>query len=261
MKKVLLTAACFSVLAAFSLFAKPSKMEVKQQKFPDEIPQFVESWKESELDSLNAGEIVIRNIKRTKKITLPEGMNPYSDKMIKIFEETNPCYLAEIIFKLPVEGNDSVMEQAVKIFSDASLYREIIYTDERENLVKPLFNEVDIHGQTKDDSRTISSATLKLDMLSDFDVELATEISGNGFFFELKNTTPIKWKFINAVKPEKMLAIITCFEYKGYYYVYSLGGIRAPQIPFLTSEINYQFITRINGFTLFYISKFDITKQ
>lgn len=228
--------------------------------FAETLPSFTEKWSDEEISLLQNGSFVIRNIKRVKKISIQSGTNAAVDKMLSVFEETNPNYLAEIIYKLPVAGNEQIFDQAARIFSDPALYREIIYTDEREDLVQPLFNEVDIHEQSTSGNSTYSTATLKLDMLSDFDVELITQKDEDSFFFLMNNTTPIKWKSLNAVKPKKLLAVVTAFICDGSYYVYALSGVRAPKIPILWREIDYQFMTRINGFSLFFLNKFDIKR-
>lgn len=218
------------------------------------------TWKKEEIENLQKGEIVIRNIRKAKKISLNHGANPHADKVIKTIDDLDPVYLAEIIYKMPKAGNENIVQQAVTIFSDISLYKEIIYTDERKGKACPLFPEAEVKERQDTPAKIRIATHLQMDMLSDYDSELIIKNDANGFFFEQRNKTPLKWKSFTAVKSENMRAAICCFEFGGEYYVYALGGIKAPRIPFVLKEIERQFIGRIKDFTVFYIKKFNIKR-
>ena len=227
------------------------------QEFP---PAFSTELKPEELSDLAEGKIVIRNIQKCKNISIQKGLNPYVDKVIDVAEVINANYLAEIIYKMPKAGNDGIIEQAVEIFEDINLYKEIIYSDEKKGFNRNLFPMVEQLYRNDRPGYIQIGSHLKMDMLSDYNSELEIEWGADGFFFHQKNTTPLMWRSFKAVKEENMIAGICCFEWNGEYYVYALGGIRAPRIPFVIAEIERQFIGRIEDFTVFYIKRFKIKR-
>ncbi len=246
MKKFLFSA--FIAVLTSNIFAQ-------QIAFP-----FNSSWSETEIENFENGKIVIRNIKKSKKISILRGTNKHSDEMLEKFEQLEPSYLAEIIYKMPKHGNESIIEQAVQIFSDINLYKEIIYSDEKKGKQRPLFPKAEIKERTDSNGEIRIATNLQMDMLSSYDSELVIKNDGDGFFFEQHNTEPLKWHSFTAVKSEKMVASICCFEYGENYYVYALGGIKAPRIPLVIHEIDRQFIGRIEDFTVFYIERFKINR-
>ncbi len=251
MKKRLLPAA-FAALLSFALAAP---MFAQDSSLP---PSFASEWKQKEIKELQEGKIVIRNIRKAKHTTLNDGVNIYADKVLKIARDINANYLAEIIYKMPKDSNKSIIGQAVKIFEDINLYKDIIYTDEKKESSKNLFPLVEQRFRNDKPGYIQIGSHLKMDMLSDYDSELEIEWGKDGFFFHQQNVTPLMWKSIKAVKAGNMIAGICCFEWNNEYYVYALGGIRAPRIPFVIAEIERQFIGRIEDFTVFYIKKFEI---
>lgn len=223
-------------------------------------PSFSSEWGDVEKNGLQEGKIIIRNIQRCKNISIQKGLNPCVDKVIDVAEKIDANYLAEIIYKMPKNGNESVIDQAVSIFEDISLYKEIIYTDEKKGSNRNLFPLVEERFRNDGPGYIQIGSHLRMDMLSAYDSELEIEYGKDGFFFHQKNTSPLMWRSFKAVKDGNMVAGICCFEWNGDYYVYALGGIRAPRIPFVMKEIERQFIGRIEDFTVFYIRRFKIQR-
>ncbi len=226
--------------------------------FGSETFPFNSNLSQSELEKLNDGGIVLRNIGTIKKICMEENVCQYSDEILRMFRDLNPSYLAEIIYKIPLENNSDLIEQAQKIFSDYSLYREIIYTDDYNGERCNLFRKSELIDFSEENSIKVMNLDVRMDMLSEFKAQLLLKEREGEFFFSQINQSPLKWKFITAVGTKKMRAGICCFQNDGFWYVYALGGIKAPRIPFITKEIDHQFIGRIQDFAVFYIQKFNI---
>ena len=243
------------ILAAF--FALALFQNIFAQTLP---PSFTKEWKKKEIKDLLDGKIVIRNIRKAKNTSLDKGINPYADKVLKIAKDINANYLAEICYKMPKSSNQNIVGQAVKIFEDINLYKEIIYSDEKKGFNRNLFPLVELRFRNDAPGYIQIGSHLRMDMLSAYDSELEIEWGRYGFFFHQQNITPLMWKSFKAVKEGNMIAGICCFEWNNEYYVYALGGIRAPRIPFVMSEIERQFIGRIEDFTVFYIKRFDINQ-
>ena len=238
--------------AAATLSAKPVR-----SLFP-----FNSLISDEELAQLEAGQIVIRNIQDKKNMCMRRGIGSYPDELLDMFTELDPGYLAEVIYMFPVEGNSdaSIIGQADAIFSDWPLYKEVIYTDEDTGKSKHLFPEAELVKRT-DLYRWKSIWThVKMDFLAPYDTELIIKTTDDTFFFSQINQEPMKFKFVTAVKPKNMQAAICCFKYRGNWFVYALGGVKAPKIPFVRNKIDHQFIGRIEDFTVFYIARFDIRR-
>ena len=246
MKKQLFLAALFALALPIILSAQ------------SQAPSFSIGWGDKELSGLEQGKILIRNIQRCKNISVKSGVNPCLDKVIKTAADANANYLAEIIYRMPKSGNEGVIDQAVKIFEDINLYKQIIYSDEKKGFQRNLFPLVEQRFRNDAPGQIQIGSRLKMDMLSEYDSELQIEWGPDGFFFQQKNVSPLMWRSFKAVKEENMIAGICCFEWDGYYYVYALGGLRAPRVPIIINEIERQFIGRIEDFTVFYIRKFNI---
>ena len=241
-------------MAAVVLFAAQL---LTAQNFP---PSFASKWKQSELQDLQNGKIVIRNIRKCKNVSLERGINPCADKAIQVAENANANYLAEIVYKMPKESNSGIISQAVQVFEDINLYKEIIYSDEKKGSNRNLFPLVEQRYRRDGDGWIQIGSHLKMDMLSAYDSELKIEWGVNGFFFKQRNVTPLYWRSFKAVKEGHMIAGIACFQWGGDWYVYALGGVNAPRVPFVIAEIERQFIGRIKDFTVFYINKFNIKR-
>lgn len=205
-----------------------------------------------------SGKIVIRNIRKCKNISLQNGVNPYADKAIQLAKSVDANYLAEIVYKMPKNENQNAIEQAIKIFEDINLYKEIIYTDEKKGKSRILFPLVEGRFRNDGPNWIQIGSHIKMDMLSAYDSELRIEWGQDGFYFTQQNVTPLMWKSFKAVKERNMIAGIACFEWDDDYYVYALGGLRAPRVPLIIAEVERQFIGRIQDFTIFYINKFNI---
>lgn len=249
------------LLAVFLLFAAgllpAATLGPNRRLFP-----FNELISDEELSRLEAGEIVIRNIRDRKNMCMRRGISDYPDEILDMFTELNPGYLAEILYMFPEEGNsdESVISQSDAIFSDWPLYKEVIYTDEDTGKSKPLFPEAELVKRT-DGYRWKSIWThVKMDFLAPYDTELIIKTTDDTFFFSQINQEAMKYKFVTAVKPKNMQAAICCFKFRGNWFVYALGGVKAPVIPFVRNKIDHQFIGRIEDFTVFYIKRFDIKR-
>ena len=217
---------------------------------------------DGDLERLWEGEIVIRNIKDRKNMCMTRGICDYADEILDMFSELNPGYLAEILYMFPEEGNSnaSIIGQADRIFSDWPLYKEVIYTDEDTGKSKHLFPEAELVKRT-DRYRWKSIWThVKMDFLAPYDTELIIKTTDDTFFFSQINQEAMKYKFVTAIKPKNMQAAICCFKYRGCWFVYALGGVKAPKIPLVRNKIDHQFIGRIEDFTVFYINRFDIKR-
>ena len=92
---------------------------------------FNEKLSDEEYKSLQNGELLIRNINHKKNISLKKGLFSISDEMIKIFNDLNPKYLAEVIQFKNIEENPDLPQKLEEILNNISEYTGIPYYSER----------------------------------------------------------------------------------------------------------------------------------
>ncbi len=221
---------------------------------------FNDKFTSKDIKKLEAGEIVIKNIGKCKNASMIEKTSAVSDKVLELFNDLRPNYLAEIVYMIPLENNADIIEQADNVFSDISLYKEIIYTDEDTGKTTQLFPIADLISREDGDDFHIIRSHVKMDMLAPYDTELIINTTEDTFFFSQINQEPMKLGFVTAIKTTKMRAAICAFQYEGNWFVYALGGVTAPSIPFVRKKIEKQFIGRIRDFTIYYIKHFNIVR-
>ena len=80
----------------------------------------------SELEAINKGELVVRNIEKSKNIGI-QPFSPYVDKAIKTIVDLKPPYLAEVIQIIPYKGNEDLLERLEKLLINVQDYVGIPY--------------------------------------------------------------------------------------------------------------------------------------
>lgn len=251
----------YYILAAMRAFFMAAVFLIGSLVFAGERYPFSDGLAEDELCELEAGTIVVRNIRTINKATMLRGVDSFADSLLDMFTELKPTYLAEIMYMVPIAGNANVIEQAVQVFSDYTLYKQVIYKDGDDDEGRPLFPEADLIQRVDGDNLITIDTRVRMDMLSPYNTQLVIKYSDDTFFFSQINQEPMKLGFITAVKPTKMQAAICCFQYGENWFVYALGGVKAPRIPLVRKMIEHQFISRIEDFTTFYIGRFDFTRE
>ena len=220
---------------------------------------FNEKLSDDDFATLERGQILIRNIQYTKNICILPGISPQTDEILDILQKLRPQYLAEIMYKIPYEGNEQLLEQVEQVFLDIPLYKKIrYYPDFYDGAECPLFSTADELERTTVQDRILIKALFAMDPFSVYHAELTVKRTENSFLFTQTNKDKIKYQFIKMVSPDKMKAAIAVVHTGNYWFVYAAGGVNAPRIPFLKRRLEAAFIGRIRDFSKFYINLLDL---
>ena len=104
-----------------------------------------------EQQKLANGELIIRNIGKTKNISVNK-INPVLSTTVEAIEDLNPSYLAEVIRMVPYSGNENLLETLRPIILDLEDYVGIPYYSERHETYYDLYSSVDIKSFADDGS-------------------------------------------------------------------------------------------------------------
>lgn len=215
---------------------------------------------QDELQRLEQGEIVIRNIGTIRKLSLTESNNDLIKKVQKELIDRNPNYLAEIIKVVPKEGNENLIQQVFEGINDIESYTEIPYFSERQQKWYDLYDSVVINSTSGTENNKINEYSVEMTPFGIIDISAELEKTDNSLYFSMinKNKVIYEYKNITCIKPEKMYSAIVLFEYNNYYILYGIGALNAPSIFFLQDRIETAFIGRMKYFCKYMFEQINI---
>lgn len=215
---------------------------------------------QDELQRLEQGEIVIRNIGTIRKLSLTESNNDLIKKVQKELIDRNPNYLAEIIKVVPKEGNETLIQQVFEGINDIESYTEIPYFSERQQKWYDLYDSVVINSTSGTENNKINEYSVEMTPFGIIDISAELEKTDNSLYFSMinKNKVIYEYKNITCIKPEKMYSAIVLFEYNNYYILYGIGALNAPSIFFLQDRIETAFIGRMKYFCKYMFEQINI---
>lgn len=215
---------------------------------------------QDELQRLEQGEIVIRNIGTIRKLSLTESNNDLINKVQKELIDRNPNYLAEIIKVVPKEGNENLIQQVFEGINDIESYTEIPYFSERQQKWYDLYDSVVINSTSGTENNKTNEYSVEMTPFGIIDISAELEKTDNSLYFSMinKNKVIYEYKNITCIKPEKMYSAIVLFEYNNYYILYGIGALNAPSIFFLQDRIETAFIGRMKYFCKYMFEQINI---
>ena len=210
---------------------------------------FNSNLSKADLETINSGEILIKKINFTRNMCLNEGINPFGDKLIKVYHKLYPKYLAEIIQKRPVEGNEDLPERLNEILVNISDYAGIPYFSERTQSWWDLYTSASIVEEKDTENGKEILADIEMEPFGTIKQQISIESEGNTLLYDSINLNKLSYydKF-DCVWPKKMKMSIFLFQDGENWVLYGIGGVNAPRIPFFTERIDTSFINRIKTF-------------
>lgn len=240
MKKILyllLTLSLFSV----TVFASP----------------FNEELTEEDIAIVNKGEVLIKNIKYAKNISLNRGVSQLGDKLIDEIEDLKPKYLAEIIQYKPYEGNEDLPQQLETLLNNVPDYAGIPYYSVRHECYYDLYDSAVIKETIENENSTEIYADLEMSPFGTVNEKMNIYRAEDSILYTAVNLNKLRYyDEFDCVKPEKMKIGIFLFRDGDRWVLYGIGGVNAPRIPFFTERIQTSFINRIKTFCNFIFDKF-----
>lgn len=215
---------------------------------------------QDELQRLEQGEIIIRNIGTVRKLSLTESNNDLIKKVHKELNDRNPNYLAEIIKVVPKKGNETLIQQIYDGINDIESYTEIPYFSERQQKWYDLYDSVVINSTSGTENNKINEYSVEMTPFGIIDISAELEKTDNSLYFSMINKSKViyEYKNITCIKPKKMYSSIVLFEYNDYYVLYGIGALNAPVIFFLQDRIETAFIGRMKYFCKYMFEQINI---
>lgn len=223
------------LLLNFSIFALPFNSKLSQE----------------ELNKLNDGEILIRNIDYEKNMCL-SSENSLAVELKNSIKSLSPKYLAEVIQIKPYSGNEDLPEKLEKLLLNVSDYAGIPYWSVRHQQFYDLYTSAEIKEIKKEENKTKILADLVMDPFGTVNESIIIQKNDDEIFYFSENLNTLNYlgKF-DCVYPKKMNMDILLFRDGENWILYGIGGVKAPRIPFFTERIETSFIGRIKTFCEF----------
>lgn len=206
------------------------------------------------------GGILMRNTGTYRNICL-KAYDAGSEKIISGMQELKPVFLSEIIQIVPVAGHENLIQKLNSVLSDISSYKGIPYYSEHNDVWVDLYSDAFIISEETetDSSGNFEKHSIRANFYMEPFGEILSDIkivsSSDSLFYENENSDFIKYSTVKCVSPRHMKSAITVFKSGGFWVLYGIGGVNAPQVPFLTKRIELSFMNRIKTFCNFVFEK------
>ena len=210
-----------------------------------------------ERQTINSGEILIKNINYEKFMCLKKGESDLGDRLLSEIRDLNPKYLAEVIQIKPYKGNEDLPQRLENLLNNVPEYAGIPYYSERNDEWYNLYDSAEIVSSIDhSDGKSLKAELIMepFDLVKE-DIELLR--TKDSILYTAINTNKLRYldKF-DCVWPRKMKICILLIRDGDNWILYGIGGVNAPRVPFFTERIQTSFINRINTFCSFIFKKF-----
>lgn len=210
-----------------------------------------------ERQTIENGEILIKNINYEKFMCLKKGDSELGDKLLAEIRDLNPKYLAEVIQIKPYKGNEDLPQRLEALLNNVPEYAGIPYYSERNDEWYNLYDSAEIVSSIdRSDGKSLKAELMMepFDLVKE-DIDLYRD--RESIFYTAVNTNKLRYldKF-DCVWPRKMKICILLLRDGDKWILYGIGGVNAPRVPFFTERIQTSFINRINTFCSFIFKKF-----
>lgn len=203
----------------------------------------------TDLQKLNSGEILVRNIDYAKNMSIQSGVNARCDELISMVKGFNPKYLGEVILIKPYRGNEDLPDRINELLNNIDSYTDIPYYSEHAERWYNLYDEAETVSKTVSGNKTVIKTNLVMQPVGLIEEQIEVINEGNTLIYKAENTNSLKYEdTISFLSPGKMKIGIVVFRDGANWVIYGAGGINAPHIPFLTDRIRVSFINRICSF-------------
>lgn len=208
-----------------------------------------------EQDKLNNGETVIKSLKNYRNFSINTDVSGV--KLIQ--DETKnikPAYLAEVIKKVPYEGNEDLLTKLEVILTDVNGYVGIPYYSEHNGIWVDLYSSCNVLSQNKEADNSNIVCDLYMEPFGNITMDIKTQTYPDCYVYISQNTSSVKYSGITAVNKNKMKSLITVFRDGDEWILYGIGAVNAPDVFFMHDRIELSFMNRIKTFCNFVFNSF-----
>ena len=216
---------------------------------------FISNLSAEDQQRIANGELVIRNIRKAKNMSL-NPVNPAAEKLIQTINDLDPAYLAEIIQIRPYAGNEHLIGSLKPLLLDVDSYVGIPYYSERAETYYDLYSSAEVKKLTENGTITEMNAILEMEPFGDIDTAIFLDSTEDSLYYETTNLNKLRYyDRFTCAKEKKMKSIITAFRVGDSIILYGIGGVDAPNIFFLRDRIETSFMNRIKTFCSYFFAQ------
>jgi hypothetical protein len=205
-----------------------------------------------EQQKLANGEIVIRNIEKSKNMSL-NPVNPIAKQVIDTITALKPTYLAEVIQILPYD--EKLIDKVQEILLDIPSYKGIPYYSVRHKQYFDLYSSAKIISMRQTGGNSVVEAELLMEPFNMMETHIVVTNEKGALFYQQGNKNRIKVDSITVAKENNLQSIIVVFRVDNSLVFYGVGGVNAPVIFFLKDRIETSFMNRIKTFCMYVYEK------
>lgn len=218
---------------------------------------FNEKLTAEDLQKLETGEHIVKNINYQKNMSLNTAQISLGNALHDEISKLSPKYLAEVIQFKPYEGNEDLPERLEETLNNISDYVGIPYYSERSETWYNLYESAEIVSTEIEDNQKTIMADLIMKPFDYVNERIELYSLPDSILYIATNTNKLRYldKF-DCIWPEKMKVCILLFRDGDHWVLYGLGGANVPRIPFFTERIQVSLINRINTFCTYIFKKF-----
>lgn len=219
------------------------------------------SLTEDDKASLMAGGVVLRAAGSASKLSLIGGGSGASILLDEL-QDLRPTYLAEVIRKMPYQGNEDLCDKIIDILIGLSGSVDIPYISSKGKVCS-LYSSAEIISDTMMAS---GGRYFEVDILMHPIDMMRTRITVQSFSpkgereyirFTAVNEEPLCYHNIKVVGAKKTLSTLLITNDGNEWTMYAVCGARAIRLPLLDRSIRISFLNRIKGFCDYVVKKLD----
>ncbi len=219
---------------------------------------FNENLSEKEKALLDKGEIVIRYINDMEKSCINPDISPSVEKVRVMMKNLQPNYLCEVLYSVPVEGNEDFISQVESIFDDSKHYLKIMYRPEEDKKTKHLFKQSILDETLFFEQGRVMKMRFQMEPFKLYHANMVLESDPSNFSFTHTNLDTLTYLGIRVIKPNRMLAGLAITKQEDRFFIYAAGGLNAWKPFVLRSTLEKMFNNRMKDFSVFYINQIHV---
>ena len=213
-----------------------------------------------EIIALKKGEVITNSIGKVKYARIKQI--PETEQLMSAVKKVGPNHLAEIIKILPYEGYENLTETVSEMMKNEESYTLVPFYIDDDGDTHYLYADAKIEKIEEIDGNEVITEKFLMKPLDYFTARIEAEKRGTYFFYQMKNTTRVRYKtFFSAIGKKKMIAVISIFRYGDNWIIYALGGVDIIKLPFIDKAVDRAFYRRIRAFCLFTFANLESQKS
>lgn len=238
-----------AVLAALAVICSP--LNAQSKAVTAVIPASLKGLEKltvKELESLRAGNAIVREVKSASTLTLAP-FDAEAASIRKSVTELKPNYLTEVIAIIPFRNGARQMERLAATISDVEGYVGIPYWSARMAKRYDLFDKMNILSRKSLPGGALIEAEQHMKPFEDYKASYEYRMGESSLAFRSINLSPISYKGVRSVAPGGMKWYLYVFHSGDFLVYYGVGAVKAfDMLGLIRDRLEVSFIGRVDAF-------------